>query len=50
MRIATTRRISQIFFFAIFVWFGVVATVGEHFWRLRGWPINGFYSSIPSAA
>ena len=47
MRIVTTRRISQSFFFALFVWFCVVATVGERFWQLRGWPINWFLQLDP---
>jgi polyferredoxin/Pyruvate/2-oxoacid:ferredoxin oxidoreductase delta subunit len=47
MRIITTRRISQIFFFALFVWFCVVATLGERWWQLRGWPINWFSQLDP---
>jgi polyferredoxin/Pyruvate/2-oxoacid:ferredoxin oxidoreductase delta subunit len=47
MRIITTRRISQIFFFTLFIWLGVVATVGERFWQLRGWPINWFLQLDP---
>ncbi|MFZ1985433.1 MAG: 4Fe-4S binding protein, partial [Desulfatitalea sp.] len=47
MRIITTRRISQIFFFALFVWFCVVATLGERWWQLRGWPINWFLQLDP---
>ncbi|RPJ70844.1 MAG: 4Fe-4S binding protein, partial [Desulfobacteraceae bacterium] len=40
MRIVTARRISQIFFFALFIWFCVAATLGERWWQLRGWPVN----------
>jgi len=40
MRITTARRISQIFFFLLFLWFCVVTTLGEHWWQLRGWPVN----------
>ena len=29
MRIITTRRISQIFFFNLFLWFCVVTTLGD---------------------
>ncbi|MBI5896117.1 MAG: 4Fe-4S binding protein, partial [Desulfobacterales bacterium] len=47
MHIVTTRRISQIFFFALFVWFCVVATLGERWWQLRGWPINWFLQLDP---
>ncbi|CAB1065031.1 4Fe-4S ferredoxin iron-sulfur binding domain protein [Olavius sp. associated proteobacterium Delta 1] len=40
MRIATTRRISQTFFFIIFLWFCLVTTLGDRWWQLRGWPVN----------
>ena len=40
MRITTARRISQVLFLALFAWFAVVATLGDTWWRLRGWPIN----------
>jgi len=40
MRIVTVRRISQFFFFLLFLWFCVVATLGEQWWQLRGWPVN----------
>jgi polyferredoxin len=40
MRITTTRRISQIFFFLMFLWFCVVTTLGNQWWQLRGWPVN----------
>jgi len=40
MKITTTRRISQIFFFAVFIWFCVVTTLGNQWWQLRGWPVN----------
>ncbi|EHJ49360.1 iron-sulfur binding protein [Solidesulfovibrio carbinoliphilus subsp. oakridgensis] len=40
MRIVTARRISQGFFLVLFLWFCVVATVGDRFWQLRGWPVN----------
>ncbi|MHC4623161.1 MAG: 4Fe-4S binding protein [Planctomycetota bacterium] len=50
MRIVTTRRISQAFFFALFVWFCVVSTVGERIWQLRGWPVNWFLQLDPLAA
>ncbi|MHC4574410.1 MAG: 4Fe-4S binding protein [Planctomycetota bacterium] len=50
MRIVTVRRISQTFFFALFVWFCVVSTVGEKLWQLRGWPVNWFLQLDPLAA
>ncbi|MFO7714429.1 4Fe-4S binding protein [Desulfosarcina sp.] len=40
MRIVTARRISQVFFFLLFLWFCIVATLGEQWWQLRGWPVN----------
>jgi len=47
MRIVTARRISQAFFLTLFVWFCVVTTVGDSWWRLRGWPVNWFLSLDP---
>ena len=40
MSIVTARRISQIFFFLLFLWFCIVSTLGEQWWQLRGWPVN----------
>ena len=40
MKIPTTRRISQIFFFSLFIWFCIVTTLGEQWLQLRGWPVN----------
>jgi polyferredoxin len=40
MRIVTTRRICQIFFSALFIWFCLVSTLGAQWWQLRGWPVN----------
>ncbi len=40
MNIRTTRRISQIFFFIVFIWFCLVTTIGDQWWQLRGWPVN----------
>jgi len=50
MKIITTRRISQIFFFALFVWLCIVSTIGEKFWQLRNWPVNFFLNLDPLAA
>jgi len=50
MKIVTVRRISQAFFFSLFVWFCIVATVGEKLWQLRGWPVNWFLQLDPLAA
>ena len=40
MKIITVRRTSQVFFFLLFLWFCLVATIGETWWQLRGWPVN----------
>ena len=40
MNIVTTRRISQIFFFLVFIWFCFVTYPGDQWWQLRGWPVN----------
>ena len=40
MNITTTRRISQIFFFIVFIWFCLVTSLGDQWWQLRGWPVN----------
>jgi polyferredoxin/formate hydrogenlyase subunit 6/NADH:ubiquinone oxidoreductase subunit I len=40
MKIVTARRISQIFFFLLFLWFCIVTTLGEQWWQLRGWPVG----------
>jgi polyferredoxin len=50
MKIVTVRRISQVFFFAMFLWFCVVATVGEKFWQIRNWPINWLLELDPLVA
>jgi ferredoxin len=50
MRIVTVRRISQIFFLVLFLWFCVTATLGAHWWQLRGWPINWILELDPLTA
>ncbi|TFG42977.1 MAG: 4Fe-4S ferredoxin, partial [Syntrophobacterales bacterium] len=40
MRSVTARRISQVFFVVLFIWFCVVSTLGDLLWQLRGWPVN----------
>ncbi len=47
MTIITTRRIAQTFFFLLFVWFCIVATLGSGFRQLRGWPVNWFLQLDP---
>ena len=50
MRIVTVRRLSQIFFLLIFLWFCITATVGTAWWQLRGWPINWILELDPLTA
>ena len=50
MKIVQARRISQVFFFLLFVWFCIVSTVGERLWQLRGWPVNWFLQLDPLVA
>jgi len=50
VKIVTVRRISQIFFFVLFVWFCIVSTVGEKFWQIRAWPVNWFLQLDPLVA
>jgi len=50
MKITLIRRISQIFFFALFIWFCIAATFGQSFWQLRGWPVNWFLQLDPLVA
>jgi len=50
MKIVQARRISQSFFFALFVWFCIVATVGDRFWQLRDWPVDWFFQLDPLVA
>jgi polyferredoxin len=50
MRIITARRISQVFFFSLFIWLCIVSTIGEKFWQLRNWPLNLFVQFDPLTA
>jgi len=50
MKIVTARRISQVFFFALFVWFCLISTVGDKPWQVRAWPINWFLQLDPLVA
>ena len=50
MKITTARRTAQIFFFALFVWLSLVATVGPAWWQWRGWPIAWFLQLDPLVA
>ncbi len=50
MRIVTVRRLSQVFFFAVFIWLCIVTTQGTEWWQLRGWPVNLFLRLDPLVA
>ncbi|MDY6933721.1 MAG: 4Fe-4S binding protein [Spirochaetota bacterium] len=50
MKLITVRRISQSFFFLLFLWFCIVSTVGEKFWQIRGWPIEWLLQLDPLVA
>lgn len=50
MKIVNVRRLAQIFFFALFIWFCVVTTVGDRSWQLRGWPVNWLLQLDPLVA
>jgi polyferredoxin len=50
MRIVTIRRITQIFFFVLFIWFCIVTTLGVRWWQLRGWPVNWLLQLDPLVA
>ena len=50
MRLVIVRRLSQVFFFLLLLWFAVVATVGTSWWQWRGWPINWLLELAPLTA
>lgn len=50
MRIVQTRRISQVFFFSLFVFFCLVSTLGDRFFQIQGWPVNWFLQLDPLVA
>jgi polyferredoxin len=50
MNIITVRRISQIFFFVLFIWFCIVSSFGEKWWQWRGWPVNWILQLDPLVA
>ena len=47
MSILHTRRITQVFFVLLFLWFCLVSTIGDHWIQLRGWPVNWFLQLDP---
>jgi ferredoxin len=50
MRIVTVRRISQIFFLLLLIWFCIVTSLGVEWWQLRGWPVNWLLQLDPLVA
>lgn len=50
MNIIRTRRIVQVFFLVLLLWFCVVTTLGERWWQLSGWPINWLLQLDPLVA
>ena len=50
MNIVIVRRIAQIFFFVLFLWLCVVSTVGDHWFQLRGWPVDWLLQLDPLVA
>lgn len=50
LRIVNARRISQVFFVALLLWFCAVTTLGGSFWRLSGWPMNFILQLSPLTA
>jgi len=50
MKITLVRKISQGFFFLLFIWLIIVNTIGESLWQIRGWPVNFFLNIDPLTA
>jgi polyferredoxin/Pyruvate/2-oxoacid:ferredoxin oxidoreductase delta subunit len=50
MKITTVRRVSQIFFFLLFLWFCVAGSPGQEWWKMRGWPVDWLLQLDPLAA
>jgi ferredoxin len=50
VKIVTVRRISQVFFFTLFIWLCIVSAVGDEFWQIRAWPVNWFLQLDPLVA
>jgi len=50
MNIIRVRRITQVFFVVLFLWFCVVTTLGDRWWQLRGWPVNWLLELDPLVA
>ncbi len=50
MRIVWVRRVSQVLLLALFLWFCVVATAGDRWFRSSDWPVNWFLEMDPLTA
>jgi polyferredoxin len=50
MTIVTARRISQVFFLALFLGFVAATRLGVGWYQLRGWPVNWFLQLDPLVA
>lgn len=50
MNIIIVRRVTQVFFVLLFLWFCVVTTLGDRWWQLRGWPVNWLLELDPLVA
>ena len=50
MNILRVRRISQVFFLFLFLWFCIASSLGEQWWQLRGWPVNWLLQLDPLIA
>ena len=50
MRITTARRICQVFFLVLLVWFAVVTVIGPAWWQKHNWPVNWLLHLDPLVA
>ncbi len=50
MSIVWIRRISQLLFLSLFVWFCIVLTPGDAAWQWTGWPYNALLQLDPLVA
>ena len=50
MNLIAIRRLTQLFFGLLFLWFCAVTALGERWFQLRGWPINWLLQLDPLVA
>jgi polyferredoxin len=50
VKITTVRRISQLFFVAMAVWFALAASSGNKWFQMQGWPVNWLLELDPLSA